>query len=393
MTISNREQNKWITTMKKAVQLMSLFFSVGTAIDPNTGRVVQSDGNTMASEKVWFAPGGSCLRLIDDAFEYSMATYREEPEEKLIYTYTYSPDMNWTTYNQDLGKNGWIGRDYSFFENCYFRVMVRRVDGEKILKDQEQTLVLRLSSPDKQETHPESYFMDEIEITARTIREKQKQSIDAALTVCIITDTHYAPGTTWNNSQKNIRAVHEKCRFDSIIHLGDLTDGIGSKALTKDYADHVLNGLRSIGLPLYLTVGNHDSNYFHHNPDVYSTDEQYVVYHDKDPKDINRDGTNLWYSTDRYRQKVRMLFLGSYDASRPDRYGFWEEEVEWVRRTLISLPPDWKVMVFSHLPLLPEMHYWSKDLRNSGSLLRVLKEFNKNGNRLLAYIHGHNHCD
>ena len=49
--------------------------------------------------------------------------------------------------------------------------------------------------------------------------------------------------------------------------------------------------------------------------------------------------------------------------------------------------------MFSHVPLLPEMHYWSSEIRNSGEMLNVLEKYVNSGGRILGYIHGHNHAD
>ena len=69
------------------------------------------------------------------------------------------------------------------------------------------------------------------------------------------------------------------------------------------------------------------------------------------------------------------------------------EEVEWVEKVLAETPKEYSVLVFSHVPLLAEMHFWSKKIRNSGEMLEALEEYVRQGGRILAYIHGHNHAD
>ena len=377
-------------------------YGVGKRIDENTGLVVPSDDTYMTSDKVWHAYRGAKLVLKNKQYHYTIATYNATPDGTLIYTYLYAPDMNWTSYNHDMVERGFVGRDYVFEDERYFRVMLTRLDGGEIPKIAETEGILEFVNRVPESSSPELYYEDEIELTSKEIAEAKESTI-APLTIALLADTHYAPGTTWDKSLQNVRAVNERVLFDNIIHLGDLTDGLGSKLLTKHYAEYVMNDIRSLNLPTYLTVGNHDTNYFHGNPDVYSLPEQYDAYHSgKDPVDVVRNGADLWYYVDRYPQKLRMLFLGSYDASRHDRYGFWEEEVEWVKQTLSCTSADWCVIVFSHLPLLPEMHYWTRDLRNADRLLAVLERFNigeggsggaGEAGRLLGYIHGHNHCD
>ncbi len=368
-------------------------YGVGKRINEATGLVEASDDTTMTSDKVWHAYPGSRLILKNRQYHYAIATYDAKPDGTLIYTYCYAPDMNWTSYNHDLAERGFIGRDYEFKDERYFRVMISRMDGGEIPKNAETEGILWFLSKKDESRMPELYYESEINRTCDAISEARANA-DNPLTIAILADTHYAPGTTWETSLQNIRAVNERICFENVIHLGDLTDGLGSKLLTKHYADYVMRGLKQLGLPTYLTPGNHDTNYFRGNPDAYNLPEQYDIYHaGKDPMDVVRCGADLWYYVDRYPQKLRMLFLGSFDVTEADRYGFWDEEVEWVRKTLEELPEDWCAIVFSHIPILPEMHYWTKKIRNSEKLTEILDQFCGEGNRLLGYVHGHNHCD
>lgn len=55
-------------------------------------------------------------------------------------------------------------------------------------------------------------------------------------------------------------------KFDAMIHPGDLTDDMVSLAITKEYVSKVMEDLHTLQVPVYLALGNHDSNYFHNNP-------------------------------------------------------------------------------------------------------------------------------
>ena len=90
---------------------------------------------------------------------------------------------------------------------------------------------------------------------------------------------------------------------------------------------------------------------------------------------------------------MRCLFLYSFDHRETVRYGFPMEEIEWVRDILKDMPQGFSVLVFAHIPLLPEMHYWSSQIRNSTALKEVLDEYVRRGGSILAYVHGHNHAD
>ena len=68
--------------------------------------------------------------------------------------------------------------------------------------------------------------------------------------------------------------------------------------------------------------------------------------------------------------------------------------MDWVSETLAQLPEGYKVVVFAHVPPLPQIHYWSDQIRNGEELIRLLEEHHLSHNRnIMAYVHGHNHCD
>lgn len=43
------------------------------------------------------------------------------------------------------------------------------------------------------------------------------------------------------------------------------------------------------------------------------------------------------------------------------------------------------------MPPLPEIHFWSDQIRNGEELLQILEEYHRTGKKILAYVHGHNH--
>ena len=123
--------------------------------------------------------------------------------------------------------------------------------------------------------------------------------------------------------------MNRQVRPDGILHLGDLTDGILDKEICREYSRRILDRIRGWGLPFYLTIGNHDANYFRNNPEILSEQEQYAYY----LKDVvNREGVEgqLWYRTRFFRGIACVFVLHAYDNQETVRYGFPEEEVEWV---------------------------------------------------------------
>ena len=64
-----------------------------------------------------------------------------------------------------------------------------------------------------------------------------------------------------------------------------------------------------------------------------------------------------------------------------------------MERTLAETPDGYSVLVFAHVPPLPEIHYWSDKIRNGEELINILESHNRGGHRIMAYVHGHNHAD
>lgn len=202
------------------------------------------------------------------------------------------------------------------------------------------------------------------------------------LAFAVITDTHYVNNGTWERSAYNIQQVAARLPLQGIIHLGDLTDGILPLALTRESVDAVMADMKRTGKPVFLCCGNHDSNYFKNNPEKMTEEEMSVYY-------LGRE--KPWYHIDYPVQKIRILYLYSFDYREKVRYGFPAEELEWVNETLASMEDGWAALVCAHVPPLPEIHFWSDQIRNGEALLQILEEYHRSGRKILAYVHGHNH--
>lgn len=365
---------------------------VGLKLSPDTGMIESGDDTWMATYRIYYAWAGSYLKLNDDTYRYGVATYNAEVNGTYIYTYCYQKEENWTTYNHDYQESQLRGGNYYFGDDRYFRVCLRRADGAPIPADAGTHLenIISFVSMDKV-SQTKTFFADEIRDTATKVLKKKKKG--KTLTLAVLADTHYTVGGYWEDSLHNMQSVHEQAGFDAVVHLGDITDGMVPSALTEEYVHHVTSGLESMGTPVYLVQGNHDSNYFSGNPEVMDEDEQFNLYQSGLPADVARDGKSFWYYVDRPDLKLRILFLTSFDHREKVRYGFPEKELEWVERTLAVTPDGYSVLVFAHVPPLPAIHYWSDEIRNGEELINIMESHNRSGHRIMAYVHGHNHAD
>ncbi len=300
----------------------------------------------------------------------------------------------------------------------------------------------------------------EAESTVQAVCDRQTRD---SLNFLLMTDSHYTVNGTWRDTLYNLHmtvdALKERgVRPEGFLHLGDATDGLVQAEITRDYVEAMQKDIRDLGLPLYYVLGNHDSNYFRNNPERFSEKEMRELYLPEREKIYCRKqgqlptiecgaGTapfigseeytsdklyhrnryanpvighgmkctssdKLYYYQDFAAEHLRMIFLDSFDPNESVRYGFHEEELDWLEDLLAQTPLDWYVLVFSHVPPTPRLHYWSKEIRGSSRLIRILRDFQKRsgadairekacgngkhpkaGGKLLGFIHGHNHAD
>ena len=245
------------------------------------------------------------------------------------------------------------------------------------------------------------YFADEVNKTIEKITEFQKKknpkmdsvndhmretvcNTDSILSLCLLSDSHYTEEGNWQDTAENIKEVLGCVPMNGIVHLGDFTDGIEKKEKTIGYVKRMLDDLKKNQCPVYITLGNHDANFLKGNPERLSLEEQLELF----------GLGQAYYIKDFAEQKLRCLFLQSYDTEVPVRYGFSDEELEWVKWVLEETPEYYKVLVFAHAAPLPHLDYWSRLIRNGKELVQILEDYNtKENQQILAYIHGHTHAE
>lgn len=253
----------------------------------------------------------------------------------------------------------------------------------------------------------------EIEKTACEIVSKLA---DGKLMFTLLSDSHYVKNGNWEYTALTVeavnKAVNEKCGrlSDGVIHLGDFTDGILSKAICEDYSRRIIDRIISWGRPVFICSGNHDCNYFRGNPELLSENEQFdmimapMLNHDPD----NNLAAHIWSSEDEDGNTINKLFyrvdiegknlvilsLDAYDNSEQNRYGFTQEEIAWIESELDSVPETSRVLIISHDAPLEKLDFWAKEIRNGELLCDVLDAWNiEHDHRILAFLHGHTHAD
>lgn len=373
--------------------IISLEFKAGIRTALADGTLVFNSPKHMATEELYKAKKGSKLSLHSGEYLYAVAIFSLDRDMTYIYTYSYQCESNWTSYQKNLSPDSYTTEQFLFEEECYFRICLKRKDGQDItqIDAQKGSEYLRFETF---EEVPEikKCFELEIDKTARDILNVMKQSevvsVEKKLKFCVLTDTHYTVNGTWEDTALNIQAVHEKVHFDEIIHLGDVTDGVTSAKITAKFSEKVLGDLYSCSVPVRMVLGNHDSNYFHNNKEKFSLKQQIDLYLRNNIKQ-----SVPYYYIDYSEFGLRCLFLHSFDDTNPIRYGFSEEEVTWVAETLCNMQGG-NVLIFAHEAPIATLDYWSYLIRNGRKLMEILEEYNsKEEYHILGYFYGHTHAD
>lgn len=365
----------------------------GTAVDGDTGMMIKDMPFHMASQIIYRARRNDRIVVNDWAFLLNVATYSPEVPWEYMYTYMYEAEQNWSCYTHDFSEEGYSTDDYVFENDCYFRVCLKKEDGNWCIPQDADRINEIISFHSAGEAPEEtSCFEEEIRRTADTVLEKSGRG--KCMVFALLTDSHCVVNGTWEDTVANMAGVNKRVGFDGIIHLGDLQDGMLDKEMCRRIASGCIADMRRVCEPVYLAIGNHDTNYFKGNPEWLSQGEQYAAYGRYLDRYVNREGTEGWYYVDYDHVGLRMIFLTSFDHTQAVRYGFPEREVEWLKRTLEQMPEGYKALVFSHDAPMARLDYWASEIRGGEALVKVLEDYtDRPGKCVLGFIRGHTHAD
>ena len=352
----------------------SLLGYAGMRINPDNGLEELGHPKMMSTPIYYKANSGDALTILEADYEYAIATYKPEISDKWIYTYDYAPDQSWTTYRNDM--RDYRKESYTFSESVYFRLCLRKLSGQAFDGSEDISRIISFEAAAQKTDLAKPWIKEE---ACRVAEKVRKRLVDGCMVFAVMTDTHYVINGTWQDTVHALGLLGKQIPLDGIIHLGDFTDGMVTKEATGYYVKKVLSDLKSFGVPVYPTIGNHDTNYFKKNPGLLSVQEQ---------RDLYLDGKDVRYFVD--LPYVRLIFVDSFDPERRLRYGYSEDTIMWLDGALGALPDGKKAMIFSHLPPVTRLQYWAKSLYGEKELAEML---GKHRRSILAWINGHNHAD
>ena len=381
--------------MGERVRIMSeIRMHIGKAIDAESGMIRDGEDTVMSSVLFYYVGRGARIRMKDTAYEYAYAFYTTRWQEDYIYSYLYQEEQNWSDYEKGLSTigAGYTKEETRLEQEGYIRLSIRKTDGSPLSEADLQIDRLMELEAGEETAHilKKHDVQREIRQCVDTVQTYRSGS---SLVFTLLADTHMTVNGTWKDTAATMKAVDDEVHPDAIIHLGDLTDGILSREYCRHYADIAWQDMKSICPKVYMTVGNHDTNYFRGNPDLL-TEEEIYDYYLTDVEAGGKERGRLWYYDDYEDRKLRLYFLHSYDFHEPLRYGFPAEEIEWLMQSLHTLPEEYRVIVFSHEAPIARLDYWASEVRNGEKLLEELEAWHSaHGRRIMAFIHGHTHAD
>ena len=352
------------------------------------GTMVPDSPMHMATEEFYHAYPGARVHICNQDYLFAVAVFSLERNEDYIYRYAYQKEGNWATYTQNLRPENYSGKDFIFDKECYFRACMKRRDGGAITqKDIELSGNLLEFTCAEIPYQGKDCFKQEIADTIKDIIDLEKQG---RMKICLLADSHFVINGTWEDTADNIKQVASKIDYDAVVHLGDMTDGMLSKCVTESYVQQILQDLEACKAPVYITPGNHDTNYFRNSGNVYTDEEMRRVYR----LPIQQKDAGIDYYIDKPEYALRMIFLSSFDGAEPLRYGYHKSQLAWLDKTMSDAPAGTKLLIFSHDAPLAKLDYWSVHIRNGEELLSILDKYNeKEEYQVIAMFYGHTHAD
>ena len=336
-------------------------------IDPQKGMLIDHKGHSTSFEPLK-VHAGETIRMKKE-IAYRLFYYEDRIADELIYQYVYEAEANDALY---VGCSEWKTGETLITKEMYLRIEFAASTGMK-LED-----LISISNRNSKAPYRKRCFVEEDE---RLLKRLEQYRDGEEPLFLLAADSHYAYASKADQSMDNLSHITAKAYPDALIHLGDLSDGLLPQTESERIIERVRRRLDSLHLPVYLCIGNHDFNAFKGNPDRFDRKKCEELY-----LDGKRESRYVDF------QDLRLIFLPSYDWKYKNPYGYPFLSLIWLAVVLLFSSKK-RVILFSHVPPLPAIHYWSDRIRNGRLLVRIVHLFQKTGGKILAHFHGHNHAD
>jgi glycerophosphoryl diester phosphodiesterase/UDP-2,3-diacylglucosamine pyrophosphatase LpxH len=342
----------------------------GKAIDARTGKTILSSGSSVCFEPLYLNRG-TILRPRED-LRYRTFFYRPKIRPELLHSGLYDEEAIYDTFVPGYYDGSWQKHQFAMSEDGYLRL---ELQGNESRSFKELFDVVEMPSDKKRK---DCFKKEEERVIKKLGLFRKKED----LLFLIGSDLHYAYGGTGEQTLRNMKHLCRKVYPDALIDLGDLTDGLLSKAQTKEVVRRIKAMERRLGIPVYRCIGDHDFNVFHDNPDFFIRTEAEEFYLQQQKEDRYYD-----------RKDLRMIFLSSYDPESGQPYGFSNQTLRWLRYLLFKTPKNKRILLFSHVPPVSESDCLGETVHNESKLMKILTNDQRRHGRIIGYIHGHIHAD
>ena len=246
-----------------------------------------------------------------------------------------------------------------------------------------------------------SSITDGITAGIKDFQEWKRQ--DQCVVFPIITDLH----SNWTesdtrNSQRRITVNHfdllfraaEEANADFAADLGD--EGFEVPLKTEEEGDRLLKYMGTVcgnrPVPFIHCIGNHDL-FFNRLDNAFWGGWLAGINGGKAGFSIEQDGGYGCY--DIPGKNCRVLFLNTSD--HPDRIGFSEKQLAYLREKLLTVPSGHTVIVLTHICPLNSAKWKHYPMLNTASrfpeLTDLLNEFVRTGGNLAGVFSGDSHFD
>lgn len=257
-------------------------------------------------------------------------------------------------------------------------------------------------------------FSDEIKRVSEKVNALKNEN---TFIFSLVTDVHLYPNSKTDNlyyklSLKNMKAVNDKTRHNVLFHLGDVP-GMDYKNIlpeywTKQRISEVLlrnrNDYGSIFEDTYFVAGNHDGE------GAAPPDQKfwYDLLLDFNKEKVCCTKDKIYYYVDFPKYKVRAICLMacSVDENKNQFYGYYSDQLEWLRDDALITPEEYKILLFTHIDpidvsakrldnieeFIGLMKAYAAKTTFEGNLLKA--DFTQNAKGTLsALFAGHGHVD
>lgn len=230
---------------------------------------------------------------------------------------------------------------------------------------------------------PEYYFENQyLQSKCERIDSLLRESVATGDAFFFITDIHW--DLNEQHSPSLIQYIHDHTGIDKVIDGGDRDDGYGSSPVQYE-----LNAIRNSNV--FPVVGNHEFLRSASRSEAFASAYQHIGNNV-----VWGEPGSFYYYYDNAIQKIRYIFLQSFDASGTDSgaiNGYTQTELAWFNSAL-NVSAGWTIIIVTH-----SLITWTRETKEpvapsgiNANFVDAINNYNGVGT-IACVIQGHLHGD